>query len=315
MTAKVRWLTRGDSDTGGQPRWIHCTPLQGPNGKIGIWMIILVDEANTPARSFKKAPPVASNAIIRETSGVTNGSGLPATGQSSADASHTTSGTSTVRSSAIHSGPGTAITTNMARSDSLGHAGLSRSRAKTISSNADRSRIPSPSTNGNGHMIPKGVSSGSGRGSPQYHVPQRQDQGQQQQQQQQQHPHNHHQNRHAQVDSHAQPNQYKRFLQQYRPEPNGYQQPYAQPPYQHQHQHKHTEQHDSNHESSVDLVGHGTVLPVSASTEKQSRFAHYLNLELEMTEADISRPETAKANGISNGATGLNTPDNFTLGP
>lgn len=28
----------------GRPRWLHCTPLLGHNGKIGVWMIVIVDD-------------------------------------------------------------------------------------------------------------------------------------------------------------------------------------------------------------------------------------------------------------------------------
>ena len=66
VTAKVSWLTRvsrpstrlevPDSDDGasiatkdmeiieGKARWIHCTPLTGSDGKVGVIMIIMVDK-------------------------------------------------------------------------------------------------------------------------------------------------------------------------------------------------------------------------------------------------------------------------------
>ncbi|KZZ93705.1 PAS-associated [Moelleriella libera RCEF 2490] len=50
VTAKVRWLTstsarRYSLNSGrGRPRWLHCTPLHGVNGAIGIWMIVIVDD-------------------------------------------------------------------------------------------------------------------------------------------------------------------------------------------------------------------------------------------------------------------------------
>lgn len=69
VTAKIRWLTRADEDGEGEgrPRWIHCTPLLGHSGAVGVWMIILVDEeggergATNTGRRFRAAPPVASN--------------------------------------------------------------------------------------------------------------------------------------------------------------------------------------------------------------------------------------------------------------
>lgn len=57
VTAKVRWLSRSDED--GRNRWIHCTPLVGSNGQIGVWMIVLVDDDMELGRRWKQAPPVA----------------------------------------------------------------------------------------------------------------------------------------------------------------------------------------------------------------------------------------------------------------
>ena len=67
VTAKIRWLTRADADGEGEgrPRWIHCTPLFGHSGAVGVWMIVLVDEeasATQPTgRRFRNAPPVSNN--------------------------------------------------------------------------------------------------------------------------------------------------------------------------------------------------------------------------------------------------------------
>ncbi|KAK5009087.1 hypothetical protein LTR28_002796, partial [Elasticomyces elasticus] len=46
VTAKIRWLTKADSSTDGvgRSRWIHCTPLLGHAGAVGVWMVILVDD-------------------------------------------------------------------------------------------------------------------------------------------------------------------------------------------------------------------------------------------------------------------------------
>lgn len=58
VTAKVRWVSKAAED--GRSRWIHCTPLLGSNGQIGVWMIVLVDSDNSPGgRRWKQAPPVA----------------------------------------------------------------------------------------------------------------------------------------------------------------------------------------------------------------------------------------------------------------
>ncbi|KAL9640908.1 MAG: hypothetical protein Q9204_000501 [Flavoplaca sp. TL-2023a] len=56
VTAKVRWVARADEE--GRNRWIHCTPLVGSNGQIGVWMIVLVDDDQGLSRRWKQAPPV-----------------------------------------------------------------------------------------------------------------------------------------------------------------------------------------------------------------------------------------------------------------
>lgn len=57
VTAKVRWISKADED--GRNRWIHCTPLLGSNGHIGVWMVVLVDDDQELSRRWKQAPPVA----------------------------------------------------------------------------------------------------------------------------------------------------------------------------------------------------------------------------------------------------------------
>ena len=57
VTAKVRWVSRSDEE--GRNRWIHCTPLLGSNGQIGVWMVVLVDDDTEMQRRWKQAPPVA----------------------------------------------------------------------------------------------------------------------------------------------------------------------------------------------------------------------------------------------------------------
>ncbi|OLN97470.1 Blue-light-activated histidine kinase 1-like protein 3 [Colletotrichum chlorophyti] len=57
VTAKVRWISKTAGE--GRVRWIHCTPLLGSNGAVGVWMVVLVDdESEAGARSRKEAPPV-----------------------------------------------------------------------------------------------------------------------------------------------------------------------------------------------------------------------------------------------------------------
>ncbi|KAL1625615.1 hypothetical protein SLS56_007199 [Neofusicoccum ribis] len=60
VTAKVRWLSSSRPDDEGRSRWIHCTPLLGQNGTVGVWMIVLVDDhANLASRKLRGAPPVS----------------------------------------------------------------------------------------------------------------------------------------------------------------------------------------------------------------------------------------------------------------
>lgn len=68
VTAKIRWLPHAvqdlsDSYEEGRPRWIHCTPLLGASGSVGIWMIVIVDEEKNSQsnRRFRQAPPVAND--------------------------------------------------------------------------------------------------------------------------------------------------------------------------------------------------------------------------------------------------------------
>ncbi|KAK5167981.1 uncharacterized protein LTR77_006548 [Saxophila tyrrhenica] len=53
VTAKVPWLattsssprspTARSGEGNGKPRWIHCTPLVGSDEKVGVWMVVLVE--------------------------------------------------------------------------------------------------------------------------------------------------------------------------------------------------------------------------------------------------------------------------------
>ncbi|RAL59489.1 hypothetical protein DID88_006603 [Monilinia fructigena] len=58
VTAKVRWVTKDDLE--GRPRWIHCTPLIGSNGAIGVWMIVIVDDESLQqnTKRYRVAPAV-----------------------------------------------------------------------------------------------------------------------------------------------------------------------------------------------------------------------------------------------------------------
>jgi hypothetical protein len=60
VTAKVRWLSRVNEE--GRSRWIHCTPLIGINGQIGVWMVVIVDdEKDSVSRNWRPAPPVPAS--------------------------------------------------------------------------------------------------------------------------------------------------------------------------------------------------------------------------------------------------------------
>lgn len=59
VTAKVRWISKAGED--GRNRWIHCTPLIGSNGQVGVWMVVLIDEDLGLSRRWKQAPPVATH--------------------------------------------------------------------------------------------------------------------------------------------------------------------------------------------------------------------------------------------------------------
>jgi hypothetical protein len=75
VTAKIRWLSRAipnldDSYEEGRPRWIHCTPLLGQSGAVGVWMIVLIDEDRYgPSRRFRQAPPIANDLRGRKDGG------------------------------------------------------------------------------------------------------------------------------------------------------------------------------------------------------------------------------------------------------
>lgn len=64
VTAKVRWMSTPNSE--GRVRWIHCTPLLGSNGAVGVWMVVLIDEESEPSAKKKEAPPVDGR--LRKTS-------------------------------------------------------------------------------------------------------------------------------------------------------------------------------------------------------------------------------------------------------
>jgi len=62
VTAKVRWINRAEEE--GRNKWIHCTPLQGGNGQIGVWMVVIVDDENDKRwmTQGRHGPPVTTSA-------------------------------------------------------------------------------------------------------------------------------------------------------------------------------------------------------------------------------------------------------------
>ncbi|TLD19915.1 hypothetical protein PspLS_09554 [Pyricularia sp. CBS 133598] len=62
VTAKVRWVASAKTGEG-RHRWIHCTPLLGGNGAIGVWMVVITEDEEAVAgvsapRRTRNAPPV-----------------------------------------------------------------------------------------------------------------------------------------------------------------------------------------------------------------------------------------------------------------
>lgn len=64
VTAKVRWLTRSAE---GRTRWVHCTPLVGSNGRVGVWMALVDDqEMGVGDREGRgRAAPVVEPVFLR----------------------------------------------------------------------------------------------------------------------------------------------------------------------------------------------------------------------------------------------------------
>ena len=55
VTAKVTWLfNKTDRQSGGhqegKQRWIHCTPLLGSDEKIGVWMVVMIENEEVTGR-------------------------------------------------------------------------------------------------------------------------------------------------------------------------------------------------------------------------------------------------------------------------
>lgn len=64
VTAKIRWLT-SRADTEGRNRWVHCTPLLGNNGAVGVWMIVVADDEEAVLSRRHKVAPVVDPSFGR----------------------------------------------------------------------------------------------------------------------------------------------------------------------------------------------------------------------------------------------------------
>lgn len=66
VTAKISWLSvptdpSHRSSIEGKPRWIHCTPLLGSDEKVGVWMIVMVEQ-ETVTGSLRRPSEVVPTA-------------------------------------------------------------------------------------------------------------------------------------------------------------------------------------------------------------------------------------------------------------
>jgi hypothetical protein len=68
VTARVRWVSKANDE--GRSRWIHCTPLLGGNGQIGVWMVVIIDDQQEDGatRRSRQAPPVSAPSVHSQTS-------------------------------------------------------------------------------------------------------------------------------------------------------------------------------------------------------------------------------------------------------
>ncbi|EXJ88362.1 hypothetical protein A1O1_05292 [Capronia coronata CBS 617.96] len=91
VTAKVRWITRSDDQ--GKNKWIHCTPLVGNGGQIGVWMVVIVDDDQKtgPERwpSGRVPPTVATPDADRSRTPVSGYRGQPSSHVRSSQANGT----------------------------------------------------------------------------------------------------------------------------------------------------------------------------------------------------------------------------------
>lgn len=104
VTAKVRWITKLDEE--GRNKWIHCTPLVGSHGNIGVWMVVIVDDPKSHGKFSQGSRYSATVDSDRERNAATsragnhrvNGFGSDGQGSGSADIDRVTIGSGSVTS-------------------------------------------------------------------------------------------------------------------------------------------------------------------------------------------------------------------------
>lgn len=66
VTAKIVWVIRDrisdDSDPAvGKTRWIHCTPMLGSDRKVGVWMVVMVEEDQSTGKLVDRGIGIGSS--------------------------------------------------------------------------------------------------------------------------------------------------------------------------------------------------------------------------------------------------------------
>lgn len=66
ITAKVAWLTHvnGYGNIDGRPRWLHATPMYGSDEKIGVWMVVMIED-ETITGSLQSSIPSRTASFTR----------------------------------------------------------------------------------------------------------------------------------------------------------------------------------------------------------------------------------------------------------
>lgn len=71
----------------GRPRWIHCTPLLGSNGSVGVWIVVIVDDdSESSSEGNRRRKREASVGVLPGRQGSTSWRGGPVSGMLSKSA-------------------------------------------------------------------------------------------------------------------------------------------------------------------------------------------------------------------------------------